>query len=213
MTTTSAPLPPAPAPAPAPRRRRLWPWAVAMVLLPLVVLGGVAVSVLTLGREVATLRREVMRATGSEWQPRVQLSAGTLLLGGVRTVLHFVPEPKVAEVRRVLAAVRRVSVGVYERTAEAAAGPRGNFAAATTAMARRGWTPIVSVQDDDATVLVFVAEDALEAGEPLDLCVAVVDGRELVVVSVRADPEKLSELAASAGLPALRTALRTAALR
>lgn len=208
---------PSAAPAPAPRRRRrLWPWVGALLLLPFVVLGGAAVSLLTLGREVSVLRREVMRATGSEWTPRVQLSAGAVVLGGVRAGLHFVRQPGVAEARRVLAAVRRVSVGVYERTAEAAAAPRGDFAAALATMKGRGWTPLVSVQNAAESVLVFVAEDGLATGGPLELCLAVVDGRELVVVGLRADPDRLAdwaELANRPGRPALRAAVQEWARR
>lgn len=215
--STSSPSASAAAAAPAPRRRRrVWPWVVALLLLPFVVLGGAAVSLLTLGREVAVLRREVMRATGSEWRPRVQLSAGAVVLGGARAGLHFVQRPGVAEARRVLAAVRRVSVGVYERTAEAAAGPRGDFTAALATMKGRGWTPLVSVQHADESVLVFVTEDGLATGGPLELCLAVVAGRELVVVGLRADPDRLADLAdlaARPGRPTLRSALQGWAAR
>jgi len=215
--TASTPLAPAPPPAPAPARRRArWPWVVGLALLPFVVLGGVAASVLTLGRDVAVLRHEVMRATGSAWSPRVQLSAGAVLLGGVRAGLRFVPRPGVAEARRVLAAARRVSVGVYERSAEAAAGPRGDYTATLTTMQGRGWTPLVSVRHADETVLVFVAEEGLDRGGALELCLAVVAGRELVVVGLRADADRLADLADLAdrpGRPTLRAALRAWAAR
>ena len=62
-------------------------------------------------------------------------------------------------------------------------------------MARRGWTRLVGVVDHQDTVLVY-ASDQPDSDRPIDLCVAVVNGKELVVVSTSIDGDKLADLVA-----------------
>ncbi|HYC72717.1 MAG TPA: hypothetical protein VEB66_16015 [Opitutaceae bacterium] len=174
-------------PAPKPPRR-LWPWVLAGVLCaPFVVLGTAAVSYLTLDREAALIRREVMRASDTGWKTRVQFSAGPASFATVRGGLSFVRHREADEARAALRAVRRASVGVYE-----ARGDAGDWTGSELLdrvdrrMGDRGWTRVVGVVDRGSTVLVYVPANC----ESLDeVCVAVLDGRQLVVVSAELRPD------------------------
>ncbi len=190
----SAPVPTAPAPAPAPSRRRLWPWILGLALAPFVIVGIAAASVLTLDRDAAALRRHVMAASGTEWSTKVQVSVGGLILGGLRTGLWLVPSAEVADARLALGAVRHASVGVYERVGGALALSREELLVSTDrAMRSRGWTRLVGVTEAKESVLIYVSDDA-DPDAPLELCLAVVADKELVVVSTAVSPEALHDL-------------------
>jgi hypothetical protein len=186
---------PMPAPVTAAPRRRIWPWVVGILCAPFLILGLAAASYLTLDRDASTLRRNVMRATESNWDTKVQFSVGRVSLGCLRTGLGFIPDSrdKIYEARLALGAIKHASVGVYELDAEADWTPAKIFAHTDAAMGDRGWTRIVGVAGARETVLVYV-EDDLDEGDPIELCIAVVDGRQMVVVSTAVDADKLSEL-------------------
>jgi hypothetical protein len=183
-------------PMAAPRRRRLWPWIIGLCLAPFVVLGVAAYSYLTLDRNAAVLRQQMMASSPSAWHTKVQLSTGRLTLGVIRQGLRLVYAPKMAEARLALAAVRRASVGVYE-TAEPVKeiASTGLVERTDAAMQRRGWTRLVTVFDHDDKILVYVPQDDGSA-ETIELCVAVLDGRELVVVSTTVRAGELAALIA-----------------
>ena len=177
---------------PTPERRRLWVF----------VFGGLAASVLllalgiyrlfALSSEATILQRELFAAEGFEGVRRVQGTVGPVLLGGVRTILRFIPDVP-SEARDVLAAIKSASVGVYELDALPSAEKRHDaFAAADAAMERRGWTRIVSVTERRQRVVIYTPSEA-EEGSHLRVCIAVCDHQQLVVVSARADAEKLGE--------------------
>jgi len=197
-------------------RRRYGRWiALGLVVLvtPLVVVGIGILSMLTLDRDATVLRREVMAASDATWHTKVQLSVGWITLSAVRTGMGFVRHEHMDEARLALQAVRSASVGVYERKAN-----RGElsleqlFNKTDQTMRKRGWTRLVGVAEDNKTVLVYAADD-MDRGNRVDLCVAVMDGRELVVVSTQVDGSVLMDLAAL-HLPkgGLRGELKTAQL-
>lgn len=179
---------------PAPRRR-IWPWVLGICLTPFLVLGLAVASYVTLDSDARTLRRHVMSATNADWNTKVQISVGAATLGTVRTGLLFADHAEIADARLALGAVKHASVGVYEL----ASGRDGGWSSTQIltdtdrAMQKRGWTRLVGVAGKDETVMVYVDEDADEDG-PIDLCVAVVNGRELVVVSATVDPDAISRL-------------------
>jgi len=178
-------------------RRRWWPWLTAILVLlvaPVVIVGVGVLSVITLDRDAALLRREVMGATNSDWHTKVQVSAGWVMLSAVRAGLHFVQHEHIDDARLALAAVRNASVGVYERdTQPVEVNLRELLARVDGVMIDRGWTRLVGVLDHGKTVLVYAANKSFSAAK-LDVCVAVVDGPELVVVSTRVDAEALAKL-------------------
>ena len=203
-TVASAPVPP--------RRRRVWPWIAGLTLAPFVLLAAVGLSYVTLDRDAAALRGQVMRASGARWHTKVQLSVGSLTLGAVRTLLYFIHENGVAEARAALSAVRGTSVGVYELPAGA---PRPDvaraelFAQADRTMQRRGWTRLVGVTDQTDTVLIYVPTVFTES-EEMEICLAVLSGRELVVNTTRLVPAELLKFVERRGADGLKERLHVA---
>lgn len=191
MNPTTPPL----ASAPGKRRRRVWPWVVGLFLSPFVVLGLAAFSFLTLDSDAAALRRHVMRATDSQWHTRIQVSVGRLTLGTVRAALGFVRDnDHINDARLALRAVNCASVGVYSLTSGAGSWSGEILLAETDrAMQGRGWSRLVGITGRDEIVLVY-AEDNRSGSGPIELCLAVVQARELVVVSTSVDAAALGDL-------------------
>lgn len=178
-------------------RRRYGRWVALGLLVmvtPIVILAVGVASMLTLNRDAAVLRREVMAATDADWHTKVQLSVGGITLGAVRAGLRFVEAEHMDEARMALAAVRSASVGVYEskdRVGELSLDQL--FNRTDKRMKSRGWTRLVGVAEDDKTVMVYSSEDAGSDGR-FDLCVAVVDDNQMVVVSTSVDADSLLKL-------------------
>jgi len=189
---------PAVAPQSTPRRRygRWIALGLLVLVTPLVVVGIGILSMLTLDRDAAVLRREVMAASDATWHTKVQVSVGWITLSAVRTALGFVRHEHMDDARLALQAVRNASVGVYERNSTKSGLSLAQlFNQTDQTMRKRGWTRLAAVAEDNKTVLVYAADD-MDGGDRMDLCVAVVDGREMVVVSTRVDGSALMDLAA-----------------
>ncbi len=191
-------------PAVAKSERRLARWIILAFLVmvtPVVVVALGVASMFRLNGEAALLRQEVMAASDSEWSTKVQVSAGWCALTTVRTILQVVEHEHRAEAQLALAAVRRASVGVYERVGRAGEMSAGRMVTEIDRkMQKRGWSRLVGVLERNETVLVYTS-DELGAGDKLEICVAVLDGDEMVIVSTKVDADKLYELA-SRHLPA-----------
>ncbi len=189
------------------RRRKLWPWVVlAAVLTPVIVVAGAAYSYVHLERNADMLRRQVMSTNQSDWKTVVQFSMGSATLTSIRSCLHLVRTDEFAQVRQALATVHSASVGVYElRGGLTATADRMSIDKTDTAMQERGWTRVVAVIDGNETVLIYLPEDT---DEPNEICLAVQDGEELVIVSARINPEALVELIEEHAGDDLREALR-----
>jgi hypothetical protein len=154
----------------------------------------VAVSYLTLDHDARVLRREVMASSDGHWHTKVQVSVGRLTLDAMRCVLLFVHHKDIADARLALSSVKGASVGVYELTSAGTDWSREQlFVHADEAMQRRGWTRLVGVADDKTTVLIYTSDEP-GGGDTADVCLAVVDGRELVVVSTTVNAAGLAEL-------------------
>jgi len=186
-------------PNPAQPRRRVWRWvflALGLCLTPFLLLAIVAVSFLTLPHDATVLRQHVMAATDSAWRTKIQVDVGGLSLAAIRTGLLLVHDKNMAEAKLALAAVKHASVGVYTRGETKLEYSRERlFAETDQAMQQRGWSRLVGVADGKDNVLVYVSQDIVP-NEPIDLCVAVVNGQELVVVSTTIDAAKLAALVA-----------------
>jgi hypothetical protein len=178
------------------RRRRIWPWVLGFCLAPFVGVGIAAVSYLTLDHDARVLRREVMAASDARWHTKVQVSLGGITLGAVRTALAFVHHKDIADARLALRSVRDASVGVYDLTSAETDWSRDRlFVRTDEVMQDRGWTRLVGVADGRQTVLVYVSDKSGES-DLIDVCLAVVDGRQLVVVSTTVDAVGLADLVA-----------------
>jgi uncharacterized membrane protein len=180
-------------------RQRYGRWiALGLVVLvtPLVVLGVGIFSMIRLDRDAAALKREVMAASSAPWHTKVQLSVGWFTLSALRVGLEFVPHEHRDEARLALQAVRSASVGVYECNSEHDELSREElFSNSDQTMRKRGWTRLVGVAEHNKTVLVYAA-DGVGSSNRADLCLAVVDGRKMVVVSTNVDSAALIDLAA-----------------
>jgi len=183
---------------PAPRRH-VWRWVLlgaGICLSPFLLLGAVALSYLTLDSDVRVLRQHLMAATDANWHTKVQMSVGRTTLGAIGQGLRFVHAKDVDDARLALRAVRHASVGVYERTSGGTSWSQEQlFTETDRAMHKRGWTRLVGVADNKEAVLVYVQED-MDADEPVEICVAVVNGKEMVVASTTVDAAALGELVA-----------------
>lgn len=189
----------APVPAPAPRRRRIWPWVVGVLVAPWLFIAIAVASYITLDRDAAALRRHVMAATHADWNTKIQVSVGSLTLGAIRSGMWFARGEDIEAARLALRSVNHASVGVYELASkEIKVSPTQMLADTDRAMRDRGWTRLIGVQDNNENVLIYTEDDASPDG-PLSLCLAVVNGKELVVVSTAIDPDALQELIALKG--------------
>ncbi len=165
-----------------------------LCLVPFVVLAGVVLSYLGLNGDAAALRQQVFAATPSGWHTKVQLNVGEATLGAAGFGMSFVQHDNIDRARDALAAVKRASVGIYERKSELTKWSRGEFFAQTDqAMRERGWLRLVGVADEKSTVLVYGPQEN-EPGESMDICVAVVADKHLIVVSAKLDAPALEEL-------------------
>jgi hypothetical protein len=169
---------------------RFFAWF-AVVVGALCFLVGVGVcSALSLPREAKALRNELLASFGSPLHSRIQLSVGPTTVALVRQIVRQIddlpPEAAVA-----LNAVHSASVGVLEfRKCD----DRSAFAThATAAMRRKGWERVVSVNDSENTVVIYVPRDS-SFGDELRVCLAVVHDATCTVVSARIDPEALMPL-------------------
>lgn len=205
----SAPL------SPSPARRSYARWIIAGLILlvaPVIIVGAGVLSLLTLDRDAAVLRREVMTASGSDWHTKVQMSLGWGTLATARTVLRFVQHENIEDARLALKAVRSASVGVYERSNRDGPSDMNQMLVHTDKMMeQRGWSRLVGVVEGRQTVLIYTSNED-KWGDKIDLCLAVIDGKELVVVSTRVDAGVLAELVAKHAPGGLREKLKFAKL-
>jgi hypothetical protein len=166
-----------------------------LMVTPVVVVAVGVLSMFRLNGDATALRREVVAATDADWNTKVQVSAGGIVLTAVRTGLLFVDDEHIDDARLALAAVKNASVGVYERSGHGHKWSREQLLVRTDErMQKRGMTRVVGVTGHNEFVLVYVSEDA-DGGDRMDLCVAVVDDDDLVIVSSTVDAGALMKLA------------------
>lgn len=189
---------PAPSATPTPRRH-VWRWVLlgaGLCLAPFALLAVAVLSYVTLDRDVRVLRNHVMEATDAAWSTKVQMSVGRLTLGAIGQGLRLVDHKDMADARMALHAVKHASFGVYESRSGGNEWSRGQlFVETDRAMQKRGWIRMVGVAEKKETVLIYVQED-LDEGEPFEICVAVVNGKEMVVCSTTVDAAALGDLVA-----------------
>ena len=118
-------------------------------------------------------------------------------MGLVRAGSHLVKLP--AEPRAALDALHAAEVGIYRLKEEPVSVEYSAiFPAADRAMKARGWERMVAVVQRDEFVVVYLPRKGVSL-ENMACCVMVLQGRDLVVASVRGNPQPLLELAAKEG--------------
>lgn len=173
--------------------RHRWLWLVLVVLLvPLLAVGGLVLGVASYFRQSSDmrgLRKALAQASDVEWRQHIGLNVGSVTLGLARAGLSFAPlEP---EARTAIRTVRGVEVGIYELATGSKSPDRvAMLAAADRAMNSRGWERVVGVLEKKEMVGVYLPTQ-LGSVHRVKACVVVFDGRQMVVVSARADLEPL----------------------
>jgi hypothetical protein len=177
--------------------RRWWLWFIVpagILALGLTALAGVLWNSVRIGSDARALRVSAHAASGIAWQREVELSVGALPLGLARVVMGFVRQAP-EEARMALRAVRSVEVGVYR--AQPSHGPIEAHTVLTSAdktMTARGWDRVVGVSEGREVVGIYVPRKMASARN-VEVCVLVLDGDEMVVVSARGNLEAALELA------------------
>lgn len=166
--------------------------AIPLVCLPLFCAVAVVRS-LSIGSDAAALRQSLMDANPGEWNKKIAVHLGFFTLGAVRCVSSFVPLPP--EARIGLESLRNVEVGVFQNNRSG--GPSHastSLAAADRVMLKRGWLRAVCVASERELVLIYTPRD-MTSPKQMSCCVAVLNERDLVVVSGRGNVEALMQLA------------------
>ena len=187
-------LPPAPPLIRPPARRQWICVGLAVLLFPIFALGVIALGVASyfhLSSDTRALRNGLLKASGVEWRQHIGLNIGSTTLGVVRAGLAFAPLD--AKARAAVQALRGVEVGIYQLTPGTKPPDRAAMlAVADTVLNARGWERVVGVMEGDELVSVYVPGETISAHH-VKCCVVVFDGRQLVVVSARADAAPLRE--------------------
>ena len=184
---------PSPNYAPMSRWKRILLGIALLLAGSMAVLASAAIYTFTLDRDARVLRRSITDSIGTKIESTIEVRVGEPLFAasqlGIRWC-HDVPE----QARVALAALRSASGGVYHVKRPTSAERADVLIRAQNAMAKNGWSRIVGVNDHDTTVLVY-APSVIRETETQRVCVAVIDGNQLIVVSARADLSRLAELA------------------
>lgn len=145
------------------------------------------------GGEAPALSERLSRVAGTHCQKEIAISVGSIPFTLLRAGLALAePEP---EVKAALGALRGAEVAVYElRPGRRAPDQSALLVAADETMTERGWDRVVGVLSPEELVAVYVPAD-LTSTRNVRVCAVVFDGRELVVASVRGNPEPLMHLA------------------
>jgi hypothetical protein len=152
-----------------------------------------ATGFVRLSRDTGALRDSLMRSTAVNWNKQVEINVGPLTLGLVRFGLSFIdldPDGRLA-----LTACRGAEVGVYHLQEGHVCEPYAAvLSSADQAMSARGWERMVGVLHTRELVAVYVPKKMNSAKE-VRVCVLVLNGQDLVVVSARSNLEPLLQLA------------------
>lgn len=179
------------------KRASLWLWIFCWTLgLMGVSAAGlvlIAVNLLTLNRDTAALRSAMFAETGAQAKTEVQFDLGPAWFQAVKVVVAFMPQVP-AEARLALKSVKHACVGVYRLPADTRVrNSAALMARADEEMAKRGWVRAVGVTQKTQTVVLYTPA-APEAGDGLRVCIAICDGKQIVVVSTEVAAGPLQKL-------------------
>lgn len=196
-------------PSETPRRsslRTVWRFVLfgtVLCLSPFLILAVVALSYLGLRSDAAILRREVFAATPAGWSTKVQFNLGESTLGAVGLGLGFVHDEHMTTARHALAGIKRASVGVYERRVPLADWSRARlFSQADQMMEKHGWKRLAGINDHASTVLIY-GPSKNNDGQSVEVCLAVINEKNLVIASAKLDSDAITELIRAEGFERL----------
>ena len=186
----------------APVRGPSFPWGglccvflLCAVLSPVWLVGTALLGVMScfrVGGEAAALRDSLVPGAAETWPTEVEFTLGWVPLTLAQAGLAFAPVPPQA--RLAVRAIERAEVAVYQRETNGSKGSRSALlAAADQAMEARGWIRVVGVVEGEQLVVVY-APKSVSSTRHLKFCLAVLEPRQLVVVSAQGNVEPLLEL-------------------
>ncbi len=181
-------------PKPKPRSRfRPLHWFLIVGAAGLLVMTFKVAGIFFVSDEARDLQIAFADATHADADAHIQISVGPGLMSVARLVPMFIDDMP-AEARHAIAALQEASVGIYRLEHNHAKSDRAALmAAADHRLGSRGWSRIVTVADGRDTVLIYTPADWQDPDE-VEVCVAVSDGSELVVVSAKAKTAPLLEI-------------------
>lgn len=181
-------------PKPRVRKRYLALLLLLLFLLALPVLCVVEVtSYFRLSSETAALGGSLMKSLDGPWHKRFGLNVGGATFGLVRGGASFVHLPP--EAAAGIKAVRSAEVAVYERECHPLpVTPAAVLMAADRAMQSQGWQRIVGMAQDHQLVAIYLPRKGGRPGS-VKCCLAVLQDRQLVLVSARGNIQPLVALA------------------
>lgn len=160
-------------------------------VLALVAPVALAFAVLHVSAETRALRNAVVQGDGATWKKQVEVNVGALPLWVARCVLPFTPAPP--EAQQAFSAVRSVEISLHELRDSEPDRPR-IMREADEKMRKRGWDRVVGVLDRHTAVAVYARPEKSSGGN-VNVSVLVLEGKQMVAVTGRADLEPLFELA------------------
>lgn len=159
-----------------------------VVLLPVMLVAGLT-SYFRLGSDTKALRNALVESSGIPWHEQFEFNLGGFTFGVARIGLSFAHPGR--EVSAALKTVRGVEVALCQLPSDAVAPDRAAMlASADTAMKSRGWSRLVGVLDGQDLVAVYMP-DTINSVRQMKCSVLVFDGQQLILASVRANPEPL----------------------
>jgi hypothetical protein len=149
---------------------------------------------LRMSTDAQALRDSVMNRAQGQWDERFSLGVGPVTLGLARIGLRWVDlDP---EVRLAVDSIKGADVGVYHCSQGQSGGCCAQVLAdADRVMRPRGWERIVTVQNRQELVMIYLPSQ-IQSARDVKICVLTQQGRDLVVASARSNLEPILELAA-----------------
>ena len=176
------------------RRHRFRNWFLIIMAAVFLVAVVEAAGVFFLSKGARQLQQAVNSGLASSAQTKIQFSVGPALLGMGHLASIWIDDIP-DEAREALGALRGASVGIYELDVSPSREQRFAMMRKTDErVSAQGWTRIVGVCEGNETVMIYVpTETSLE--HELNFCVAVCEGKNLVVVSAQASTAAVMRLA------------------
>ena len=177
-----------------PPSKRRWLWALLALppLLFILLVAGVA-NCFRVSNDLKDLRADLNLVSAADWHQRIGIHADPLVLRLVHLgicAVHVDPQ-----LRAALQALHGLDVGVYQLATGARKPSRSGLLTATDAsMAGRDWERVLGVQDQQNLVALYVPRDSASTRH-MQCCLMVYDGKQLVLVSARTNPQPLVDLA------------------
>lgn len=147
---------------------------------------------LHLSPEARELKGAMLGSLSQPVSSQIQFSVGSVALCAARQIVSRIDDVP-PEAVAALDGVKAASVGVFQLGHHPNLDP-DVFRRCDERMRRGGWHRSVSVKDKETTVVIYTPKAVSE--RDLKVCLAVIDGAQLVVVSGRIDGRKLVPIVA-----------------